>query len=79
MRNRIQCQYDEVNKCRLVLIDKIYIIVDPEDMEFWANEAGLELSANERKLVADYLTNTQEALGSDVERTGSVIYHRRGA
>lgn len=71
--DRIQYQYDEVNKCRLVLIDEIYILVDPEDLEFWANEAGLSLSANERKLVTDYLTSTQEPLGDDVERTGSVI------
>ena len=73
LRDRIQYQYDEVNKCRLVLIDEIYILVDPEDLEFWAKEMGLSLSEDDKKAVTDYLTNTQEPLGNDVERTGSVI------
>ena len=73
MRDRIQYQYDEVNKCRLVLIDEIYILVEPKDLEFWAKEVGLSLSKAERTNVADYLTNTQEPLGSHVDRTGSVI------
>ncbi len=73
MRNRIQYQYDGDNKCRLVLIDEKYILVDPEDLVFWAKEVGLSLPEADKQAVTGYLTNTQEPLGSHVERTGSVI------
>ncbi len=55
------------------MIDDVYIMVDPEDLDFWTKKAGLFLSEEEKTSVVDYLSNTDEPLGDNVERVGKVI------
>lgn len=74
LKNRIQHQYDQINRCRLVCIDGMYLLVDPEDLDFWAKEAGISLSEEEKEDVADYLANPHEPPDSNVQRTDKVIY-----
>ncbi len=74
MKNQIQYQYDQINKCRLICINGMYLLVDPEDLEFWAKEAGVSLSEEEKEGIANYLTNPHEPPDSDVQKTGKTIY-----
>ena len=73
MDTRIQYEYDEVSKCRLVCINGMYLLVDPEDLEFWAKEAGISVSEEEAAGIAHYLSDPHKPPGSSVSRTGTII------
>ncbi len=73
LKDRIEYQYNAYEKCRLVVIDGLYIAVVPEDLDFWAAEVGLSLTEEEKADATRYLTEQHTPPDDQAEWIGKII------